>query len=77
MFTGGEPLLQLDAALIDAMHAEGFEIAVETNGTIAAPAGIETVAASQTPAESAQIPTDARSPAAAAGGAVAACRRMR
>ena len=33
--TGGEPLLQLDAALIDALHAERFEIAVETNGTIA------------------------------------------
>jgi 7-carboxy-7-deazaguanine synthase (Cx14CxxC type) len=31
--TGGEPLLQLDAAAVDALHAEGFEIAVETNGT--------------------------------------------
>ena len=41
VFTGGEPLLQLDAALIDAIHGEGFEIAVETNGTIAAPAGID------------------------------------
>lgn len=41
VFTGGEPLLQLDAALIDAMHAQGFEIAVESNGTIAAPAGID------------------------------------
>jgi len=39
--TGGEPLLQLDAPLIDALHAHGFEIAVETNGTIAAPAGID------------------------------------
>ena len=39
--TGGEPLLQLDAALIAAFHAEGFEIAVETNGTIAAPEGID------------------------------------
>jgi 7-carboxy-7-deazaguanine synthase len=39
--TGGEPLLQLDASLIDALHARGFEIAVETNGTIAAPAGID------------------------------------
>src|SRR5579862_4065148 len=37
VFTGGEPLLQLDAPLIDAVHAAGFEIAVETNGTIAAP----------------------------------------
>jgi 7-carboxy-7-deazaguanine synthase (Cx14CxxC type) len=39
--TGGEPLLQLDAPLIDALHARGFRIAVETNGTIAAPAGID------------------------------------
>jgi len=42
VFTGGEPLLQLDAPLIEAMHAAGFEIAVETNGTIVpAPAGID------------------------------------
>lgn len=39
--TGGEPLLQLDAALIDALHREGFEIGVETNGTLAAPDGID------------------------------------
>lgn len=39
--TGGEPLLQLDAAAIDALHTVGFEIAVESNGTIAAPAGID------------------------------------
>jgi 7-carboxy-7-deazaguanine synthase (Cx14CxxC type) len=39
--TGGEPLLQLDPPLIDALHARGFEIAVETNGTIAAPPGID------------------------------------
>ncbi len=39
--TGGEPLLQLDAALIDAFHAAGFEIGVESNGTIAAPKGID------------------------------------
>jgi 7-carboxy-7-deazaguanine synthase len=39
--TGGEPLLQLDEALIDALHAEGFEIAIETNGTRPAPAGID------------------------------------
>jgi 7-carboxy-7-deazaguanine synthase len=39
--TGGEPLLQLDAPLIDALHERGFEIAVETNGTVAAPAGID------------------------------------
>ncbi|MDE3186370.1 MAG: 7-carboxy-7-deazaguanine synthase [Acidobacteriota bacterium] len=39
--TGGEPLLQLDASLIDALHALGFEIAVETNGTVAAPVGVD------------------------------------
>jgi len=39
--TGGEPLLQLDLALIDALHEAGFEVAVETNGTLAAPAGID------------------------------------
>ena len=44
--TGGEPLLQLDAALVDAFHAQGFEIAVETNGTQAAPAGLDWVCVS-------------------------------
>ena len=39
--TGGEPLLQLDAALIAALHDCDFEIAVETNGTVAAPKGID------------------------------------
>ena len=39
--TGGEPLLQLDAPLIDALHKVDFEIAVETNGTLAAPDGID------------------------------------
>jgi len=39
--TGGEPLLQLDDALIGALHATGFEIGVESNGTIRAPAGID------------------------------------
>lgn len=46
VFTGGEPLLQLDVALIDAVHAMGFEIAVETNGTIVAPAGIDWICVS-------------------------------
>ncbi|MBB6309398.1 7-carboxy-7-deazaguanine synthase [Xanthobacter tagetidis] len=46
VFTGGEPLLQLDAELIAAVHAEGFEIAVETNGTIAAPDGIDWICVS-------------------------------
>ncbi len=41
VMTGGEPLLQLDDLLIRALHARGFVIAVETNGTIAAPAGID------------------------------------
>ncbi|MGA2558245.1 MAG: 7-carboxy-7-deazaguanine synthase [Terracidiphilus sp.] len=44
--TGGEPLLQLDSTLIDALHARGFEIAVETNGTIAAPLGLDWVCVS-------------------------------
>lgn len=44
--TGGEPLLQLDAPLIDALHAAGFEIAIETNGTIAAPGGIDWICVS-------------------------------
>ena len=39
--TGGEPLLQLDASLIDALHERGFEIAVETNGTLPAPKGLD------------------------------------
>ena len=39
--TGGEPLLQLDTPLIDALHAAGFEIAIESNGTLAAPDGID------------------------------------
>ncbi len=41
VLTGGEPLLQVDSALVDALHAQDFEIAVETNGTLAAPAGID------------------------------------
>ena len=44
--TGGEPLLQLDPPLIDALHARGFEIAVETNGTIAAPRGLDWICVS-------------------------------
>jgi 7-carboxy-7-deazaguanine synthase len=44
--TGGEPLLQMDSNLIDALHARGFEIAVETNGTIAAPAGLDWICVS-------------------------------
>lgn len=44
--TGGEPMLQLDAQLITAMHGRGFEIGVETNGTIAAPSGLDWVCVS-------------------------------
>ena len=44
--TGGEPLMQLDQALVDALHACGFEIAVETNGTQAAPQGLDWICVS-------------------------------
>lgn len=44
--TGGEPLLQLDTELIDALHAQGMEIAVETNGTQKAPPGIDWICVS-------------------------------
>ena len=46
VFTGGEPLLQLDTLLINAVHAAGFEIAVETNGTLSAPAEIDWICVS-------------------------------
>ena len=46
VFTGGEPLLQLDAALIAAVHAKGFDCAVETNGALEPPAGIDWVCVS-------------------------------
>lgn len=46
VLTGGEPLLQIDPALIDALHARGFTIAVETNGTIAAPPGLDWICVS-------------------------------
>ena len=44
--TGGEPLLQLDGPAIDALHAQGFEVAVETNGTQPAPAGLDWICVS-------------------------------
>ena len=44
--TGGEPALQLDAPLVDALHAAGFEVAVETNGTLPLPARIDWVCVS-------------------------------
>lgn len=46
VMTGGEPLLQVDAALVDALHGQGFQVAVETNGSIAAPSGIDWVCVS-------------------------------
>ena len=46
VFTGGEPLLQLDAALIDAMHRVGFEVAIETNGALPVPEGVDWVCVS-------------------------------
>ncbi|MBK6781956.1 MAG: 7-carboxy-7-deazaguanine synthase [Gemmatimonadetes bacterium] len=44
--TGGEPLLQLDAPLVDALHSKGFEVAVETNGTQHAPPGVDWICVS-------------------------------
>lgn len=44
--TGGEPMLQLDPPLLDALHGAGFEVAVETNGTLPAPPGIDWICVS-------------------------------
>jgi 7-carboxy-7-deazaguanine synthase len=46
VFTGGEPLLQLDEALLDALHARSFACAIETNGTLAPPAGLDWICVS-------------------------------
>ncbi len=46
VLTGGEPLLQVDAPLVEALHGAGFEVAVETNGTCLAPAGIDWICVS-------------------------------
>jgi 7-carboxy-7-deazaguanine synthase len=46
VFTGGEPLLQLDAELIESLHQRGFEIAIETNGTIPVPADVDWICVS-------------------------------
>ena len=46
VLTGGEPLLQVDEALIDSLHLNGFEVAVETNGTVPAPAGLDWICVS-------------------------------
>jgi 7-carboxy-7-deazaguanine synthase (Cx14CxxC type) len=44
--TGGEPLLQLDESLLEALHARGFEVAIETNGTLPAPQGVDWICVS-------------------------------
>jgi 7-carboxy-7-deazaguanine synthase (Cx14CxxC type) len=46
VFTGGEPLLQLDEQLIEQLHQKGFEVAIETNGTIKVPKGVDWVCVS-------------------------------
>jgi 7-carboxy-7-deazaguanine synthase (Cx14CxxC type) len=46
VLTGGEPMLQIDGALIEALHARGFMIAVETNGTLPAPPGLDWICVS-------------------------------
>jgi 7-carboxy-7-deazaguanine synthase (Cx14CxxC type) len=46
VLTGGEPLLQLDAPLIDALHGYGFEVAIETNGTLPVPTGVDWICVS-------------------------------
>jgi 7-carboxy-7-deazaguanine synthase len=46
VLTGGEPMLQLDSSLIDALHARGFAIGVETNGTILPPEGLDWICVS-------------------------------
>jgi len=46
VLTGGEPLLQVDAALVDALHARSFEIGVETNGTVLPPEGLDWICVS-------------------------------
>jgi 7-carboxy-7-deazaguanine synthase len=49
VLTGGEPMLQVDGALIDALHAHGFEIAIETNGTLPVPHAIDWICVSPKP----------------------------
>jgi 7-carboxy-7-deazaguanine synthase len=46
VLTGGEPALQVDTALIDALHAHGFSVAIETNGTLALPEGLDWICVS-------------------------------
>jgi len=49
VFTGGEPMLQLDEALVDACHGVGLEVAIETNGTLAVPAAVDWICVSPKP----------------------------
>ena len=53
--TGGEPLLQLDDELVDAFHARGFEVAVETNGTLLPPRGVDWICVSPKAASDLQL----------------------
>lgn len=53
VFTGGEPLLQLDQPLCDAVHEKGFEISIESNGTLPAPEGVDWICVS--PKSTAQV----------------------
>jgi len=46
VITGGEPMLQLDSDLVDALHARGFRVAMETNGTLPAVAGLDWICVS-------------------------------
>ena len=46
VFTGGEPLLQLNSGLIDALHQKGFKVAIETNGTLLPPENIDWICVS-------------------------------
>ena len=46
VLTGGEPLLQVDAALIEALHGRGFSLALETNGTLPVPRGVDWICVS-------------------------------
>jgi 7-carboxy-7-deazaguanine synthase len=50
VFTGGEPMLQLDEPLIDACHQAGFEVAIETNGTLVVPESVDWICVSPKPA---------------------------
>lgn len=54
VFTGGEPCLQLDTKLLEALHARGFECAVETNGTLDVPEGVDWICVSPKPGHALQ-----------------------